>query len=188
MLRRRAHDSGHGRHTGRPIRRRSAASRRDWQLVIGRTLVRLVARYIIEAVDGASVFAQNAAMRIACAEGAHRLAYGRRPSPRHGAFSRQPNFETCDAHWQRRHDRRLIVAGARLKHSQPVSLCTVLSHAKNALMATVASRSDRRVPSERGASVRLSTGQTRDDSVATRLPPKRQLRRDRQRVLTDRHR
>ena len=86
----------------------------DYQLIIGGTLARLDARYIIELADGARVFVQNTAVRAATAEVTARLMRGEPVPPEAVYFRCQPAFETGDARWQWLHERQYIGTGVRL--------------------------------------------------------------------------
>ena len=85
----------------------------DWQLIVGGTLARLDARYVIELADGARVFVQNTAVRAASVENTARLVRGEPVPPEAVYFRCQPAFETGDARWQWLHERQFVGTGVR---------------------------------------------------------------------------
>lgn len=86
----------------------------DFQLIVGGTLARLDARYVIELPDGARVFVQNTAVRAASAEVTAKLMRGEPVPPEAVYFRCQPTFETGDPRWQWLHERQFIGTGVRL--------------------------------------------------------------------------
>lgn len=97
----------------------------DYQLIIGGTLARLDARYIIELPDGARIFVQNTAVRAASADITARLMRGEPVPPEAVYFRCQPTFETGDARWQWLHERQFVGTGVRLPDTVLMSFYTV---------------------------------------------------------------
>ncbi len=97
----------------------------DYQLIIGGTLARLDARYVIELTDGACVFVQNTAVRAASADITARLMRGEPVPPEAVYFRCQPTFETGDVRWQWLHERQFIGTGVRLPDTVLMSFYTV---------------------------------------------------------------
>ena len=97
----------------------------DYQIIIGGTLARFDARYIIELPDGARIFVQNTAVRAARADITARLMRGESVPPEVVYFRCQPTFETGDARWQWLHERQFIGTGVRLPDTVLMSFYTV---------------------------------------------------------------
>jgi len=97
----------------------------DYQLIIGGTLARLDARYVIELPDGARIFVQNTAVRAASADITARLMRGEPVPPEAVYFRCQPTFETGAAGWQWLHERQFIGTGVRLPDTVLMSFYTV---------------------------------------------------------------
>jgi len=74
----------------------------DFQLIHGATVARLEARYVLELDDGARVFVQNNALRVASAEVTARLLRG------------QVSLETGDERWSWLNERQFLCVGQRL--------------------------------------------------------------------------
>lgn len=98
----------------------------DYQLIIGGTLARLDARYVVELADGARVFVQNTAVRAASADMTTRLMRGEPVPPEAVYFRCQPAFETGDSRWKWLHERQFIGTGVRLPGAVLMSFYTVL--------------------------------------------------------------
>ncbi|MEP7300139.1 MAG: DUF3237 domain-containing protein [Caldimonas sp.] len=98
----------------------------DFQLIHGGTLARLEARYLLELDDGARVFVQNNALRVASAEITARLLRGE-PVPAEAVYFRgQVSLETGDARWSWLNERQFVCTGERLPTLVRMTFYTVL--------------------------------------------------------------
>ena len=86
----------------------------DFQLIHGATLARLEARYVLELDDGARLFVQNYALRVASAEVTARLLRGEPVDPNDVYFRGQVNIETGDERWSWLNERQFLCVGQRL--------------------------------------------------------------------------
>lgn len=86
----------------------------DFQLIHGATLARLEARYMLELEDGARVFVQNNALRVASTEVTARLLRGEPVAPEAVYFRGQVNLETGDERWPWLNERQFLCVGQRL--------------------------------------------------------------------------
>ncbi len=86
----------------------------DFQLIHGGTLARLEARYVLELDDGARVFVQNHALRVASAEVTARLLRGEPVDPKEVYFRGQVSLETGDERWSWLNERQFLCVGRRL--------------------------------------------------------------------------
>jgi hypothetical protein len=67
----------------------------DFQLIVGATMARLDARYVLETDAGDLVFVQNSALRVASEEVTARLLRGEPVDPAQVYFRCVPSFETA---------------------------------------------------------------------------------------------
>ena len=86
----------------------------DFQLIHGGTLARLEARYVLELDDGARIFVQNHALRVASAEVTARLLRGEPVDPKEVYFRGQVSLETGDERWSWLNERQFLCVGRRL--------------------------------------------------------------------------
>ena len=86
----------------------------DFQLIHGGTLACLEARYVLELDDGARVFVQNNALRVASAEVTARLLRGEPVAPEDVYFRGQVSLETGDPRWSWLNERQFLCVGQRL--------------------------------------------------------------------------
>ena len=101
-----------GRVTGR-LSGRVLPGGADYQLVVGPTVSRLDARYVLELDDGARIYVENRALRVAAADVTAKLLKGEPVPPEAVYFRCQPSFETGDARWAWLHERQFIGTGVR---------------------------------------------------------------------------
>lgn len=86
----------------------------DFQLILnGGTHAHLDARYVIEMDDGAQIWVQNTALRVASLEDSERLANGIPVDPERVYFRCQPRFETAAPEWSWVNDHQFIGSGVR---------------------------------------------------------------------------
>ena len=86
----------------------------DFQLILSDgTQAHLDARYVIELDDGARVWVQNTALRVASAENSLRIMRGEKVDPDAVYFRCQPQFETAATHWAWLHESQFIGIGQR---------------------------------------------------------------------------
>ncbi len=97
----------------------------DFQLIHGATLARLEARYVLELDDGAHVFVQNNALRVASAEVTARLLRGDPVDPNEVYFRGQITLETGDERWSWLNERQFLCVGRRLPAKVLMSYYTV---------------------------------------------------------------
>ncbi|MGZ5185724.1 MAG: DUF3237 domain-containing protein [Caldimonas sp.] len=98
----------------------------DFQLIHGATLARLEARYMLELDDGARVFVQNNALRVASAEVTARLLCGEPVDPQAVYFRGQVSLETGDARWSWLNERQFLCVGQRFPAQVRMSFYVVL--------------------------------------------------------------
>lgn len=82
------------------IQGRVLAGGADFQRIVGGEVAHLDARYCIELDDGARIFVQNRALRVASAEDTAKLLRGEPVSPQAVYFRCQPQFETQSSTWR----------------------------------------------------------------------------------------
>jgi hypothetical protein len=85
----------------------------DFQLIHGGTVARLDARYMLALDDGARVFVQNSALRVASAEVTARLLRGEPVAPEDVYFRGQVTLETGDPRWSWLNERQFLCVGRR---------------------------------------------------------------------------
>ena len=86
----------------------------DFQLIHGGTQARLEARYMLELEDGARVFVQNNALRVARAEVTAQILRGEPVDPKEVYFRGQVSLETGDRRWAWLNERQFLCVGQRL--------------------------------------------------------------------------
>jgi hypothetical protein len=101
-----------GRVTGR-LNGRVLPGGADYQLVVASTVSRLDARYVLELEDGARIYVENRALRVAAADVTAKLLKGELVPPEAVYFRCQPCFETGDARWSWLHERQFVGTGVR---------------------------------------------------------------------------
>ena len=85
----------------------------DFQLIVGPTLARLDARYVLETDGGDLVFVQNSAMRAASAEVTAKLIRGEPVDPSQVYFRCVPSFETSSRALGWINERMFVGSGVR---------------------------------------------------------------------------
>ena len=87
----------------------------DFQLLLGDgTEAHLDARYVLELSDGARVWVENRALRVASAENSKRLREGKPVPPEAVYFRCQPRFETAAPAWAWLQQHQFVGSGVRL--------------------------------------------------------------------------
>ncbi len=86
----------------------------DFQLIVGGTTAQLDARYVIELLDGSTIFVQNTALRFASADATARLVRGEKVAPEEVYFRCQPRFETAAPQWAWLMQSQFVGSGVRL--------------------------------------------------------------------------
>lgn len=115
-----------GGSVGGRLRGRVLSGGADFQLIHGATLARLEARYMLELDDGARVFVQNNALRVASAEVTARLLRGEPVDPQAVYFRGQVSLETGDARWSWLNERQFLCVGQRFPAQVRMSFYVVL--------------------------------------------------------------
>ena len=87
----------------------------DFQLLTSKgTEAHLDARYALELEDGARVWVENTALRVASAEDSKRLREGKPVPPEAVYFRCQPRFESTAPQWAWLHQHQFVGSGVRL--------------------------------------------------------------------------
>ena len=86
----------------------------DFQLIVGPTLARLDARYVLETDAGDLIFVQNSALRVASAEVTAKLVRGEPVDPALVYFRCVPSFETASPSLAWINERIFVGSGIRL--------------------------------------------------------------------------
>jgi len=99
----------------------------DFQLIVADgTQAHLDARYVLELGDGARVFLQNTALRVASAEDSARIRQGQPVDPSRVYFKSQPKFEATTPAWQWLSEHQFIGVGMRLPDAVHLSFYKVV--------------------------------------------------------------
>jgi hypothetical protein len=85
----------------------------DFQLIVGATLARLDARYVLETDGGDLIFVQNSALRVASAEVTAKLVRGEPVDPSQVYFRCVPTFETAAPSFAWINERMFVGSGIR---------------------------------------------------------------------------
>ncbi|NBS09190.1 MAG: DUF3237 domain-containing protein [Betaproteobacteria bacterium] len=100
--------------TGPQLNGRLLPGGADFQLILSNgTQANLDARYVIELDDGARVFVQNTALRVASVENSLRIMRGQAVDPQAVYFRCQPRLEATSAHWAWLNECQFIGTGQR---------------------------------------------------------------------------
>jgi hypothetical protein len=86
----------------------------DFQLIVGPTMARLDARYVLETDAGDLIFVQNSALRVASAEVTAKLVRGEPVDPALVYFRCVPSFETASPALGWINERIFVGSGIRL--------------------------------------------------------------------------
>ena len=86
----------------------------DFQLIVGPTMARLDARYVLETDAGDLIFVQNSALRVASAEVTAKLVRGEPVDPSLVYFRCVPSFETASPALGWINERIFVGSGIRL--------------------------------------------------------------------------
>ena len=99
----------------------------DFQLILaGGTQAHLDARYVIELDDGARVFVQNTALRVASLDNSQRIMRGEPVNPAEIYFRCQPKLEATAEKWAWLAESQFIGSGRRAPHGVFLSFYRVL--------------------------------------------------------------
>lgn len=99
----------------------------DYQLIVAQdTQAHLDARYAIEMVDGAVIFVENTALRVASQADSRKIMEGIPVDPSAIYFRCQPRFETAHPNWLWLHETQFIGTGVRRPDGVLLSVYKVL--------------------------------------------------------------
>lgn len=97
----------------------------DFQLIVGATMARLDARYVLETDAGERIFVQNSALRVASEEVTGKLMRGEPVDPAQVYFRCVPSFETASPALSWINERLFVGTGIRRPEEVQIS-CFVL--------------------------------------------------------------
>lgn len=97
----------------------------DFQLIVGPTMARLDARYVLETDAGDLIFVQNSALRVASAEVTAKLLRGEPVDPALVYFRCVPSFETASPALAWINERIFVGSGIRLPEEVRISVWCV---------------------------------------------------------------
>lgn len=99
----------------------------DFQLIVGGgTQAQLDARYVIQTTDGANIFVQNTALRVASLENSQRIMRGEPVDPAAVYFRCQPKLESSATAWQWLNESQFIGTGRRAPDGVFISFYRVM--------------------------------------------------------------
>lgn len=97
----------------------------DFQLIVGATLARLDARYVLETEAGELIFVQNSALRVASPEVTDKLLRGEPVDPAQVYFRCVPSFETAAPSLAWINERIFVGSGVRKPDEVQISCYVV---------------------------------------------------------------
>ncbi len=113
--------------TGPLMQGRVMAGGADFQLIVADgTQAHLDARYVLELNDGARVFVQNTALRVASAEDSAKIRSGEPVDPSRVYFKCQPKFEATSLAWSWLSEHQFVGVGMRLPDAVHLSFYKVV--------------------------------------------------------------